>query len=72
VPNTRQALGETAAATGIERLLGRFLAICVHPYAAWRLGSTPVRAWALAAYFATGYAIVLAALVWLRGAGPSF
>jgi hypothetical protein len=39
----------------MERLLGRGLAICVHPWAAWRVGSTPVRIWLVGAYFAVGY-----------------
>ena len=50
----------------IERLLGRCLAACVHPWAAWRLGSTPVRVALLAAYFGAGYVVMFSALALLR------
>jgi hypothetical protein len=46
----------------IELMIGRSLAACVHPYAAWHLGSTPVRAWVVTAYFAAGYLAVFCAL----------
>jgi hypothetical protein len=45
-----------------EVLIGRSLALCVHPQAAWRSQSAAGR-WLLAlAYAITGYAIVLSAL----------
>jgi hypothetical protein len=46
----------------MELLIGRSLAACAHPYAAWHLGSTPVRAWILAAYFAGAYLAIFCAL----------
>jgi len=46
-------------------LIGRSLAVCAHPYAAWRAKSAPVRAWVLMAYFAMGYLIVFFALAFL-------
>ena len=46
----------------IEVLVGRSLAMCVHPYAAWRSRSTRCRAFVLFAYFVGSYALVLGAL----------
>jgi hypothetical protein len=46
----------------IELLIGRSMAACVHPYAAWHLGSAPVRAWLLAAYFTAAYVVMFCAL----------
>jgi hypothetical protein len=46
-----------------EIVLGRTLAACAHPFAAWRLLSTSWRLVMLAAYAATGYVTVLAALL---------
>jgi hypothetical protein len=46
----------------IETLVGRSLAMCVHPYAAWRSRSTRRRGFVLLAYFAGAYALVLGAL----------
>jgi hypothetical protein len=45
-----------------EILAGRILAACVHPLAGWRLLSTAWRVAMLAAYAATAYLTVLAAL----------
>jgi hypothetical protein len=50
------------SANRIETLIGRSLAACVNPYAAWQLGSTPVRAWLLAAYFAASYLAIFGLL----------
>ena len=63
--------GMSDSASRTEVLIGRSLAACVHPYAAWHFGSVPVRAWVLAAYFATGYLAVFCALelVLLTSAG---
>jgi hypothetical protein len=44
-------------------LAGRSLAMCMHPYAAWRLRSSKGRALIVIAYGAAGYALVLAALM---------
>jgi len=49
--------------TNIETLVGYSLAMCVHPYAAWRSRSARRRAFVLLAYFAGGYALVLGALL---------
>jgi hypothetical protein len=52
----------TEAPNRIERLVGRSLAACAHPYAAWRHGSVPVRLWLVTAYFAGSYLTVIGAL----------
>jgi hypothetical protein len=46
----------------LEVLAGRSLAMCAHPYAAWRTHSTSVRVFVLAAYVAAGYAVTLGML----------
>jgi hypothetical protein len=46
-----------------EVLVGRTVALCVHPYAAWRSHSTKRRAVLLFAYMAASYFIVLGALL---------
>ena len=45
-----------------EVLVGRSLAICVHPRAAWRSRSTSYRAALLFAYFSLAYMLVFALL----------
>jgi hypothetical protein len=45
-----------------EILIGRGLAMCVHPVAAWRCGSLRARLVVVAAYFAASYAVILSAL----------
>jgi hypothetical protein len=47
----------------VELLIGRGLAFCLHPTAAWRVLSRPRRALVVAAYVAFGYVAVLSALV---------
>jgi len=49
-----------------EILIGRGLALCVHPLAAWRVLSTPGRAFVVSAYAVGGYVSVLAALLLAR------
>jgi hypothetical protein len=50
-------------------LIGRSLALCAHPYAAWRTYSTRGRLAVLCAYVAASYAVMLGALfVLLDGA----
>ena len=49
-----------------EILFGRALAACVHPFAAWRRFSMVWKCLIVAAYLATGYVIVLGALVILH------
>ena len=46
-----------------EVLFGKSLAVCVHPFAAWRLARRRIRFVILAGYFATGYVTVVAALM---------
>jgi hypothetical protein len=47
----------------LEILVGRSLAMCAHPYAAWRSHSTKRRLLVLCAYSAASYVIVLGALM---------
>ena len=47
----------------VETLMGRTLAYCLHPAAAWRVVSARGRAVILGAYAAAGYAAVLTALL---------
>jgi hypothetical protein len=46
----------------IETLVGRSLAMCVHPYATWRSQSTRCRVAVLLAYVVGSYGVVLAIL----------
>ncbi len=45
-----------------EVLLGRSLAACVHPMAAWQSKARSFRVLLVAGYFAVGYVTVLAAI----------
>jgi hypothetical protein len=56
--------------TGLEILLGRSLAACVHPVAAWRSGSRSARAQFFLGYFVAGYVVFLV-LLFLTSA-PAF
>ncbi len=47
----------------LDILLGRSLAFCVHPSAAWTRLPARGRALLIAAYFGAGYVVVLAALI---------
>jgi hypothetical protein len=47
----------------LPTLAGRSLAMCVHPYAAWRVHSKRVRALVVVAYAAAGYALMLGVLM---------
>jgi hypothetical protein len=47
----------------LEILIGRSLAICVHPYAAWQSHSMRKRMLVLFAYGAASYAIMLGTLL---------
>jgi hypothetical protein len=49
-----------------EVLVGRTLALCAHPYAAWRSRSIKGRALVLFTYMAASYVIVLGALLSLK------
>jgi len=51
--------------TRLEILVGRSMAACVHPVAAWRSGSKSVRLQFLAGYFVAGYVLVFLALLFL-------
>ena len=54
-----------------EVLLGRSLAACVHPVAAWRSGSRAARAQFFVGYFVAGYVLVFLALLLMTPA-PTF
>ena len=47
----------------VDLLVGRGLAFCCHPTAAWRVLSTPGRAFVVAAYASAAYMAVLAVLL---------
>jgi hypothetical protein len=49
-----------------EILLGRSLAACAHPLAAWRSRIRSFRVLVLAGYFTAGYVTVLAAMVFMN------
>ena len=53
------------SANRCEVLLGRALAACAHPLAAWRSTARSFRVLLLAGYFAAGYITVLATLILL-------
>jgi hypothetical protein len=46
----------------IETVIGRSVAMCVHPYATWRSRSTRCRVFLLLAYLVGSYSLVLAIL----------
>jgi hypothetical protein len=48
--------------TSIEVMVGRSIAMCVHPYAVWRSRSVKGRALVFLAYAAVGYALTLGVL----------
>jgi len=50
------------SSTRLEILIGRSLALWVHPVAAWRSGSTSVRLHTVFGYFAAGYLLTFLAL----------
>jgi hypothetical protein len=49
----------------LEIAIGRGLALCLHPTAAWRIVSTRGRAILVGAYVGAGYVVVLAALLFV-------
>jgi len=53
----------SGAAMSVDLLIGRGLAFCVHPTAAWRVLSTPGRAFVVAAYAGAAYVAVLGVLL---------
>jgi hypothetical protein len=54
------------ASNRTEILLGRSLAACVHPLAAWHARARSFRVLLLAGYFAIGYLTVLATLAFVQ------
>lgn len=50
----------------LERLIGRSLAACAHPHAAWRLGARG-RIPLLVGYFLAGYFLIFVTLAVLPG-----
>jgi hypothetical protein len=53
----------TSPVTRFEVLIGRSLALCAHPYAAWRTHSTAGRLFILFTYAAATYALMLGVLL---------
>ncbi len=51
--------------TKFEIVIGRSLAACVHPVAAWRSGSRALRAQCMAGYFVASYVLVFLGLLLL-------
>jgi hypothetical protein len=51
--------------TRLEILAGRWLAVCVHPEAAWRSRSRSLRLLCVSGYFAGGYIVSFLALQFL-------
>ena len=62
---TRRHVTSTVIVPGtrVEVLLGRSLAMCAHPYAAWRTHSTAGRLFILLTYAAASYAVMLGVLL---------
>jgi hypothetical protein len=56
--------------TRTEILIGRSLAVCVHPVAAWRSGSMALRLQFFAGYFVASYVIIFLGLL-LLGHAPT-
>jgi len=54
----------------MEILIGRSLAVCVHPVAAWRSGSMALRVHFFAGYFVASYVLIFLALL-LLGHAPA-
>ena len=50
----------------MEVLLGRSLALCAHPVAAWRSGSTAIRVHFFASYFVASYVLIFLGLLLMR------
>jgi hypothetical protein len=50
------------ATARLELLVGRSLAMCAHPYAAWRTHSTAGRLLVFFTYLAASYAVMLTVL----------
>jgi hypothetical protein len=48
-----------------ELIIGRGLACCLYPRAAWRVLTRSGRALVVAAYGAAGFVVTLATLLWL-------
>ena len=59
----RGALLAPSSAVPIELVIGRWLAWCSHPVAAWRVLPASGRALILASYFVSSYLAVLLALI---------
>jgi hypothetical protein len=63
LPECGGVLASHWSTMNIDLLIGRGLAFCVHPRAAWRVLSTPGRAFVVAAYAGAGYVAVLGVLL---------
>ena len=66
-PKQRGALltisGNARPSNRAEIIIGRSLAACVHPVAAWQVSSTSTRALIVFVCFAMAYAVVLSTLI---------
>jgi hypothetical protein len=58
------------SANRCEILIGRSLALCAHPIAAWRVGSIRARSIVVGSYFVASYALVFGALSLLAAPPP--
>jgi len=56
--------------TRLEIVIGRAAAMCVHPQAAWRVGTKAARTWVVFAYLAVSYVIVFGALELILSSTP--
>jgi len=59
-------IGMSTRPSRTEIVIGRALAVCLHPYAAWRLRSTRGRLLLFGAYVGATYAVVLGGLLLTR------
>jgi hypothetical protein len=63
-PPRGRDLASTRGVRSFEILIGRGLACCLHPQAAWRATTRVGRAFVICAYAAGGFATTLAALLY--------
>ncbi len=55
----------TTSQRNVAAVVGRSVALCVHPYAAWRVRPGSTRVLLVSAYAIAAYAVVLGALLLL-------
>jgi len=64
----RTAILKTEPVESLELVVGRAMAACAHPFAAWRVLSPSGRMIIVTAYFAAAYITILAGLIILSPA----